>query len=93
MKATWNGKVLAESTATINIEGNQYFPTDSIKKEFFKESDHQSSCPWKGMASYYHIEVDGKRNDNAAWYYPETKPAADAIQDYVAFWKGVEVSE
>lgn len=91
MKAIWNGKVLAESDKTINIEGNQYFPPDSVNMEFFQESNHHTTCPWKGVASYYHVKVEGDTNENAAWYYPETKPAADAIEGYVAFWRGVEV--
>ena len=91
MKAIWNGKVLAESDKTINIEGNQYFPPDSVSMEFFQESNHHTTCPWKGVASYYHVKVEGDTNENAAWYYPETKPAADSIEGYVAFWRGVEV--
>ncbi len=93
MKAIWNGKVLAESNTTEVVENNHYFPADSINKEFFVESDHQTTCPWKGLASYYSIEVDGKTNTNAAWYYPEPKDAAKQIKDHVAFWKGVEVTE
>ncbi len=93
MKAIWNDKVLAESDKTIVVENNHYFPADSINKEFFVESDHQSTCPWKGLASYYSIQVDGETNPNAAWYYPEPKDAAKQIKDHVAFWKGVEVTE
>ena len=93
MKATWNGKILAESNDTIVIEGNHYFPPDSISKEFFKSSETHSICPWKGLASYYHLEVDGAINEDAAWYYPEAKEPAKGFQDYVAFWKGVEVVE
>ncbi len=92
-KARWSQKVLAESDQTEVVEGNQYFPPDSIRREFFAESDYQTICPWKGTASYYHIEIDGKRNENAAWYYPNPKAAAKQIKDYVAFWKGVEVEE
>ena len=91
VKASWNGKVLAESNKTIEVEGNQYFPPDSIKKEFFKESDYHTTCPWKGLAYYYDIVVDGKVNKDAAWYYPQPKEAAKKITGYVAFWKGVEV--
>lgn len=91
MKAIWNNTVIAESNKTINIEGNQYFPADTIKKEFFKESDLHSTCPWKGEASYYHIVVEGKTNENAAWFYPETSQLAASIKGYVAFWRGVEV--
>ena len=93
MKAIWNGKVLAESDKTIIVENNHYFPADSISKEFFKNSDHHTTCPWKGLASYYTLEVDGEANQNAAWYYPEPKDAAKQIKDYVAFWKGVQVTD
>lgn len=93
MKALYNGQVLAESENTIVIENNHYFPEDSINKEFFKDSDKHTSCPWKGEASYYTIEVDGASNVDAAWYYPEPKDAAKEIKNYVAFWKGVQVSE
>jgi uncharacterized protein (DUF427 family) len=91
MKAIWNGVVLAESDATIVVEGNHYFPPESVNREFFKESDTQSTCPWKGLASYYHVEVGGQLNRDAAWYYPAPKEAAKQIKDYVAFWRGVEV--
>ena len=91
MKAIWNDTVLAESDDTIVIEGNHYFPPDSIKREHFRPTDHRSTCPWKGEASYYAIEVDGARNENAAWYYPEPKQAASEIKNHVAFWKGVKV--
>lgn len=93
MKAIWNGTLLAESNDTIVIENNHYFPADSIKKEHFKESDTHTMCPWKGMASYYHVEADGKTNEDAAWYYPDAKPMAKEFEGYVAFWKGVEVTE
>ncbi|WP_211280398.1 DUF427 domain-containing protein [Nonlabens tegetincola] len=93
MKAIWNNTVIAESDKTLVIENNHYFPPNSIKKEFFKESNTQTNCPWKGVASYYSIDVDGKQNNDAAWYYPETKHAAKDIEGYVAFWKGVEVVE
>lgn len=93
MRAIWKDEVIAESDQTINIEGNQYFPPEAVKKSYLKESDLHSVCPWKGTASYFHIEVDGELNENAAWYYPDTKPAADGIENYIAFWKGVEVTE
>lgn len=92
MKAIWNGKVIAESDDTVVIEGNHYFPASSIKKEFYGESPSNSVCPWKGTASYYSLNVDGKENKDAAWYYPQPKEAAKVIKDRVAFWKGVEVT-
>jgi len=93
MKAIWNNSILAESNSTIVVEGNHYFPPDSIFKKFFKESDHSTICPWKGKASYYHIEVNGKVNENAAWFYPDPKDAARKIKNYIAFWHGVKVEE
>lgn len=90
-KAIWNNQVIAESNETKNVEGNQYFPADSITKEFFKTSELHTTCPWKGQASYYTIVVDGKENKDAAWFYPSPKDAAKHIKDHVAFWKGVEV--
>ncbi len=93
MKAYWNDELIAESSDTIIIEGNHYFPADAIKKEFFKGSNTHTTCPWKGRASYYTLSVNGQTNSDAAWYYPEPKPAAEKIKDYVAFWKGVEVRE
>lgn len=92
-KAFWNGAVIAESDAVEEVEGNYYFPPDSINKQFFKKSDTTSLCPWKGTARYYHIEVDGKTIEDAVWYYPEPKEAASAIKDHVAFWRGVEISD
>lgn len=92
MRAMWNGSVLAESDETVVVEGNHYFPPESLSREYFKESDHRSTCPWKGVASYYHLEVGGERNENAAWFYPEPKEAAREIAGRVAFWKGVKVS-
>ena len=92
-EAYWNGKLVAKSSDTIVVEGNHYFPPNSVQTEFLRESDHQSTCPWKGLASYYDLVVDGKVNDNAAWYYPEPKQAAQNITGYVAFWKGVEVRD
>lgn len=90
-KAIWNGTVIAESDATEVVDGNHYFPADSIKSEFFEKTDHTSVCGWKGEASYYTITVDGQNNENAAWFYPSTKEAAKNIEGYVAFWKGVDV--
>ena len=90
-KAIWNGTVLAESDRTEVVEGNQYFPPDSIKREYFKESQTHTTCPWKGVASYYNIEVDGQVNKDAAWYYPTAKEKAKNIEGYIAFWKGVKV--
>lgn len=93
MKAIWNNTILAESNETKVIEGNHYFPPESINEEFFKSSDTHTNCPWKGMASYYTIEVNGKKNVDAAWYYPETSELAKQIKGYVAFWKGVAIEE
>jgi uncharacterized protein (DUF427 family) len=93
MKATWNDVVLAESDDTEVVEGNHYFPADAINEEHFEASDHTSTCPWKGTASYYTVVANGERNENAAWTYPEPKDAASQIKDHVAFWKGVEVTE
>jgi uncharacterized protein (DUF427 family) len=90
-KASWCGKVVAESNACVVVEGNQYFPAEAVTKEYLRPSEHTSVCPWKGTAHYYHLEVGGMRNDNAAWYYPEPKPAAQEIQGRIAFWKGVQV--
>jgi uncharacterized protein (DUF427 family) len=90
-KATWNGALLAESDRCEVVEGNQYFPPESIRREHFRESASHTTCPWKGIASYYDVVVNGEVNKNAAWYYPETKPAANNIKGYVAFWHGVQV--
>jgi uncharacterized protein (DUF427 family) len=92
-KAIWEGTVLAESNQCVEVEGNQYFPPDAVKAEYFQPSDQSTTCPWKGLASYYNVEVNGKSNPNAAWYYPAPKPAAKQIKDYVAFWKGVKVEK
>jgi len=92
-KAMWEGAVLAESDKTVEVEGNQYFPPESIRTEYFRPSDNRSVCPWKGTASYYDLDVNGKRNAGAAWYYPDPKPAAKQIKGYVAFWKGVKVEK
>lgn len=90
-RAVWGGKVIAESNDTVDVEGNQYFPLNAVAKSFLKPSLHTSICPWKGTAHYFHVEVDGIKNENAAWYYPEPKPAAESIKGKIAFWKGVSV--
>jgi uncharacterized protein (DUF427 family) len=90
-KATWNGAVLAETERCELVEGNCYFPPDSVRQQYFKPSPTHTTCPWKGEASYYNIEVDGQTNKDAAWYYPAPKDAAKNIKGYVAFWKGVKV--
>ena len=92
MKATWNNTVLAKSDDIVTVEGNAYFPASSLNRDLFKPSALTSRCPWKGEAHYYSLEVDGTRNEDAAWYYPEPKEAAANIRDRVAFWKGVKVS-
>lgn len=93
MQASWNGQILAESDDIVIVEGNHYFPPDTINQEFFEASDHHTVCPWKGTAHYYNVVVNGERNKNAAWFYPETKEAASNIKDRIAFWHGVEVSD
>ena len=92
MKAVWNGVTLAESDDTIVLEGNHYFPPDSVRREYFDDSPTHTTCSWKGEASYYHVVVEGKENPDAAWFYPVPKDAASQIKGYVAFWKGVEVT-
>lgn len=92
-KAIWEGAVLAQSDQTVEVEGNQYFPPDTINQEHFAPSETHTTCPWKGKASYYDVLVDGKKNEDAAWYYPEPKPAASQIKGYVAFWRGVKVEK
>ena len=92
MKARWNEALLGDSEDTVVVEGNHYFPVDALDRAYFTASDHTSYCPWKGTAHYYHVVVDGERNENAAWYYPEPFDAAHQIQGRVAFWKGVNVS-
>ena len=89
--ATYNGTVLADSDDTVVVEGNQYFPPESIKRELFAETDHSSVCPWKGTASYYTVEVDGEALANVAWYYPDPSDAAAEIKDHVAFYSVVTV--
>tara|TARA_R110002153_G_scaffold107944_7_gene248213 strand:- start:751 stop:1032 length:282 start_codon:yes stop_codon:yes gene_type:complete len=91
IKAIWNNTVIAESDDTVVIEGNHYFPPKYIKQEFFKANETHTTCPWKGVASYYDIEVNDSVNKDAAWYYPEVSPLAKSIKGYVAFWKGVAV--
>jgi uncharacterized protein (DUF427 family) len=90
-KAVWNGATIAESDNTVVVEGNHYFPPDSVHMEFVRPSSSTSRCPWKGTASYYSLLVDGKTNEDAAWYYPAPSNAAANIKDHVAFWNGVEV--
>lgn len=92
MKATWNGAVIAESDDIVVVEGNPYFPADAVNPSHIQPSDRQSTCPWKGEASYYDVVVDGDVNAGAAWYYPDPKPAANEIKGRVAFWKGVQVT-
>ena len=87
-KAIWNHTVIAESDRCEMVEGNHYFPPEAVKREYLKPSDTHTVCPWKGTASYYHVEVDGQRNPDAAWYYPEPRAAARQIKDHVAFWRG-----
>ena len=91
MKAIWKGAVLANSDDTVVVENNHYFPMSSIHQEYFSESRQKTSCPWKGTAMYYNITVGGEINQDAAWYYPDPKDAAEQIKDRVAFWRGVEV--
>ncbi|MFV1971355.1 MAG: DUF427 domain-containing protein [Acidimicrobiia bacterium] len=89
--ATWNGAVIAKSENTIMVEGNHYFPPESVGSTYLRTSHKQTRCPWKGTADYYDIVVDGSVNEGAAWYYPDPKPAASDIKNYVAFWRGVTV--
>ena len=91
MKAVWSGIVVADSNKTIVLEGDHYFPPESINEQYFEKSTTHTTCPWKGEASYYHLVVNGSRNEDAAWYYPEPKKEAKDIAHYVAFWRGVEV--
>lgn len=93
MKAVWNGVTIAESNETVVVEGNHYFPANSIVRESYAPSETHTVCGWKGTASYYNVIVNGETNKDAAWYYPETKPDAKNIEGYVAFWKGVVVSD
>lgn len=91
VQARWNGATIADSDATILIEGNHYFPPDSIDRDFLQESARTTVCPWKGTAHYYTLSVDGALNPDAAWTYPDPKPEAERIRNYLAFWKGVDV--
>lgn len=93
MKAIWKGEILAESDDTVVVEGNHYFPADSLRREFFAPSDQKTSCPWKGQASYYDLVVGDDRNAGAAWVYETPKDAAAEIKGRIAFWRGVEVSD
>lgn len=93
IRATWNGAVLAESERTVTIEGNHYFPLAEVHREYLAQSATHTSCPWKGLASYYTVVVDGKTNRDAAWYYPDPSAAAAAIAGHIAFWRGVRVSK
>ena len=90
-KAIWNGQVIAESASCEMVEGNHYFPAEAVKRELLKDSATHTTCGWKGIASYYDVVVDGQTNKDAAWYYPDPKPAAANITGYIAFWKGVKV--
>jgi uncharacterized protein (DUF427 family) len=92
-KAIWNGTILAESDHCQIVEGNYYFPPESINKQYFQESNTHTTCGWKGEASYYTISVNGQENKDAAWYYPQTKEKAKHIEGYIAFWKGVKVEK
>jgi uncharacterized protein (DUF427 family) len=91
VQAVWNGQVLAESDDTVVVEGNHYFPREAVRDDVLRESATQTRCPWKGLAHYYSVEVEGQVNRDAAWYYPEPKDAASNIKDHVAFWKGIEI--
>ncbi|MFN2514884.1 MAG: DUF427 domain-containing protein [Pyrinomonadaceae bacterium] len=91
MKAIWNNSVLAESNDTVVVEGNHYFPPDSVNKAYLEQSTSHTTCPWKGEASYYNVVASGKTNKDAAWYYPDPKEAAVEIKDRIAFWRGVKV--
>ena len=91
MKAIWNGTVIAESDDTVVVEGNHYFPASALKREYTTFSNHRTSCPWKGQASYYSLLVNGEMNTDAVWYYADPKPEADMVRDRVAFWHGVKV--
>ncbi|MDF1596119.1 MAG: DUF427 domain-containing protein [Acidimicrobiia bacterium] len=92
-RAEWSGATLAESDETVVVEGNHYFPPASVNTEYLRASNRQTTCPWKGKASYYDVVVGGETNDGAAWYYPEPKPAAAEISGYVAFWKGIQIED
>jgi len=91
VKAVWNGTVIAESDRTEIVEGNHYFPLEDVRKDVLVASAHKTTCPWKGTAGYYSLDVDGKQNNDAAWFYADPKPAAKNIAGRVAFWKGVKI--
>ena len=93
MKAIWNEKIIAESDATIIVEGSHYFPKDAVQDMYLQASETHTTCGWKGIANYYHVVADGHINTDAAWYYPKVKEAAKEIEGYVAFWRGVEITE
>jgi uncharacterized protein (DUF427 family) len=90
-KAVWKGTTLAESDRTVMVEGNHYFPPDSVNRDYFLKSESHTICPWKGVASYYTVKVEGSENYDAAWFYPDPSQAAKSIKNYVAFWRGVQV--
>eukprot|EP00897_Mesotaenium_endlicherianum_P002496 jgi/Mesen1/2274/ME000154S01441 len=92
-QALWNGVIIATCPVFQTVEGNVYFPPDSLNMQYFKPSSTQTTCGWKGVAKYYTVEVNGQQNKDAAWYYPEPKAAANNIKDHVAFWKGVKVNK
>jgi uncharacterized protein (DUF427 family) len=92
VKARWNGVTIAESDDTVVVEGNHYFPQDAVDKAWLRPSATTSDCPWKGTASYYSLHVNGADNPDAAWFYPDPKPEAEAVRGRIAFWKGVEVA-
>ncbi len=91
MKAIWNNETIAESNDTIVVENNHYFPPSTVNEQFLKVSDKHTTCPWKGLASYYSLKVNGDENKDAAWFYPNPSKAAENIKGYVAFWKGVQI--
>lgn len=91
-QATWNGATIAQTDNYETVEGNIYFPPEALDPNHFEASDYHTTCGWKGVASYYHVIVDGQRNENAAWFYPTPKDAAKNIKGYVAFWRGVKVT-
>lgn len=93
MKAVWNNKVIAESDETVSIEGNAYFPPESVNSKYLRDSSTETFCPWKGKAGYYDIHVEGEINKDAAWFYKEPKKAAEKIKNHLAFWNGVEITE
>ncbi len=93
MKAKWKGKIIAQSDKTKIVENNHYFPMEDIKKEYFKKSESRTRCPWKGEASYFHVKIGDELNKDAAWYYPQASYAAKPIENHVAFWNGIKITE